>query len=132
METIGDAYMVVSGVPERSMYHAEHVADLALDMIAAMPTLSDPSKSSEYLKIRIGKEMFAVKFSLINCTIIYIFSQVTCNKANGLKPGVTVKPTRVTYLGDAMQMQCKCNANTREGVGSINNNNSDPLILGKM
>lgn len=105
METIGDAYMVVSGVPERSMYHAEHVADLALDMIAAMPTLSDPSKSSEYLKIRIGKEMFAVKFSLINCTIIYIFTQVTCNKANGLKPGVTVKPTRVTYLGDAMQMQ---------------------------
>lgn len=54
VETIGDAYMVVSGVPERSMYHAEHVADLALDMIAAMPTLSDPSKSSEHLKIRIG------------------------------------------------------------------------------
>lgn len=54
VETIGDAYMVVSGVPERSKYHAEHVADLALDMISAMPTLVDPSKSSPHLKIRIG------------------------------------------------------------------------------
>jgi len=46
--------MIVSGVPERSHYHAEHVADLALDMISAMPTLLDPSKSSQHLKIRIG------------------------------------------------------------------------------
>lgn len=54
VETIGDAYMVVSGVPERSKYHAEHVADLALDMISAMPTLVDPSASFPHLKIRIG------------------------------------------------------------------------------
>lgn len=54
VETIGDAYMVVSGVPERSKYHAEHVADLALDMISAMPTLVDPSKSSPHLRIRVG------------------------------------------------------------------------------
>lgn len=57
VETIGDAYMIVSGVPERSHYHAEHVADLALDMISAMPTLYDPSKSSQHLKIRIGIEL---------------------------------------------------------------------------
>ena len=56
METIGDAYMVVSGVPERSKYHAEHVADLALDMICAMPKLTDPSTSFQHLKIRIGKK----------------------------------------------------------------------------
>ena len=55
METIGDAYMVVSGVPERSKYHAEHVADLALNMIAAMPSLSDPSQKFKHLRIRIGK-----------------------------------------------------------------------------
>ena len=54
METIGDAYMVVSGVPERSMYHAEHVADLALNLLDAMPRLPDPSRASEHLKIRIG------------------------------------------------------------------------------
>lgn len=54
VETIGDAYMIVSGVPERSKYHAEHVADLALDMISAMPSLVDPSESFPHLKIRIG------------------------------------------------------------------------------
>lgn len=60
METIGDAYMVVSGVPERSKYHAEHVADLALDMISAMPTLVDPSESSPHLKIRIGNKSLSL------------------------------------------------------------------------
>ena len=64
METIGDAYMVVSGVPERSKYHAEHVADLALDMISAMPKLIDPSKSFPHLKIRIGRKSLR-----LNCRI---------------------------------------------------------------
>lgn len=55
VETIGDAYMVVSGVPERSKYHAEHVADMALNMMKSMHELSDPSKTEENLKIRIGQ-----------------------------------------------------------------------------
>ena len=55
METIGDAYMVVSGVPERSMYHAEHVADMALNMLKSMHQLPDPSNVAEHLKIRIGQ-----------------------------------------------------------------------------
>ena len=55
VETIGDAYMVVSGVPERSMYHAEHVADMALNMLKSMHQLPDPSNVAEHLKIRIGQ-----------------------------------------------------------------------------
>ena len=70
VETIGDAYMVVSGVPERSKYHAEHVADLALDMISAMPTLVDPSKSSPHLRIRVGKEI------LLSCPV---YRKYKCN-----------------------------------------------------
>lgn len=72
METIGDAYMVVSGVPERSHYHAEHVADLALDMISAMPTLCDPSKASQHLKIRIGIELLSCIGYIMNTTMIII------------------------------------------------------------
>lgn len=78
METIGDAYMIVSGVPERSHYHAEHVADLALDMISAMPTLCDPSKSSQHLKIRIGM------MELLNRRLISTYSLYRGSMANRL------------------------------------------------
>ena len=43
METIGDAYMVVSGAPEKEVNHAEKVCDMALDMIEAIRDLQDPS-----------------------------------------------------------------------------------------
>ncbi len=33
VETVGDAYMVVGGLPERSPIHAECVANQALDMM---------------------------------------------------------------------------------------------------
>lgn len=43
METIGDAYMVVSGAPEKDQNHAEKVCDMALDMVEAITDLKDPS-----------------------------------------------------------------------------------------
>jgi adenylate cyclase len=42
IKTTGDAYMVVSGVPEPRPDHAEALADLALDMRDALAGLSDP------------------------------------------------------------------------------------------
>lgn len=43
METIGDAYMVVSGAPQSEGNHAERVCDMALDMVDAITDLKDPS-----------------------------------------------------------------------------------------
>ena len=43
VETIGDAYMVVSGAPEKEINHAEKVCDMALDMVEAITDLKDPS-----------------------------------------------------------------------------------------
>lgn len=43
VETIGDAYMVVSGAPMTEDNHAEKVCDMALDMVDAITDLKDPS-----------------------------------------------------------------------------------------
>lgn len=43
METIGDAYMVVSGAPVKENDHADRVCDMALDMLEAITDLKDRS-----------------------------------------------------------------------------------------
>lgn len=59
VETIGDAYMVVSGAPEKDFNHAEKVCDMALDMVEAITDLKDPSTGS-HLRIRVGVHSGAV------------------------------------------------------------------------
>ncbi len=54
VETIGDAYEVVSGAPIASKFHAVYAADMAFDMIEATKALADPSRPGESLKIRLG------------------------------------------------------------------------------
>jgi class 3 adenylate cyclase len=52
IKTIGDAYMVASGVPEQRPDHAPAAADCALAMLAAIPALCD--KLGTAIKLRIG------------------------------------------------------------------------------
>jgi len=52
IKTIGDAYMVAGGLPERRADHAEAVAALALDMLAELAGLS--GSLGARLEIRIG------------------------------------------------------------------------------
>ena len=52
IKTTGDAYMVVSGVPEPRADHAESLALLALDMCEAVKTIADAAGNA--LSIRIG------------------------------------------------------------------------------
>ncbi|KAK2163097.1 hypothetical protein NP493_1482g00001 [Ridgeia piscesae] len=53
VETIGDAYMVVSGAPTITPFHPLYVANMAFDMLAAMVDLIDPSTGS-HMRIRVG------------------------------------------------------------------------------
>ncbi len=52
IKTTGDAYMVVSGVPEPRRDHAAALADLALDMREALAGLADPKGRA--VPVRIG------------------------------------------------------------------------------
>ncbi|XP_037034237.1 soluble guanylate cyclase 88E [Bradysia coprophila] len=64
VETIGDAYMVVSGAPEKDMNHAEKVCDMALDMVEAITDLKDPSTGT-HLRIRVGVHSGAVVAGIV-------------------------------------------------------------------
>ena len=55
METIGDAYMVSSGLPLRNgNRHAGEIASLALHLLANVANLKIRHRPTETLKLRIG------------------------------------------------------------------------------
>ncbi|CAM9777030.1 unnamed protein product, partial [Lampetra fluviatilis] len=55
VETIGDAYMVVSGVPhENGNRHASEIANLALDLVAVCRSFVIPHQPHTRLRIRAG------------------------------------------------------------------------------
>ncbi|XP_071398980.1 atrial natriuretic peptide receptor 1-like [Centroberyx affinis] len=55
VETIGDAYMVVSGLPERNGdKHADEIAKMALDLVAAVRQVAIPHMPNQRLQLRAG------------------------------------------------------------------------------
>ncbi|TRZ04018.1 hypothetical protein DNTS_031185 [Danionella cerebrum] len=55
VETIGDAYMVVSGVPrENGILHASEISSMALDLVAVCKTFRIPHRPQTQLQIRAG------------------------------------------------------------------------------
>ncbi|KAM4652060.1 uncharacterized protein O3C94_014396 [Discoglossus pictus] len=55
VETIGDAYMVVSGLPERNNEkHADEIAKMSLDLVAAVRQVVIPHMPNERLQLRAG------------------------------------------------------------------------------
>ena len=67
METIGDAYMIVSGLPERNDQHAKEIIDMAFDMLDNIATILNPTTKVP-LRIRVG--MLQTYFLFF---IIYVF-----------------------------------------------------------
>lgn len=54
VETIGDAYMVVSGLPERNDDHAREIGLMSLAILDAVKSFTIRHKPDYQLKIRIG------------------------------------------------------------------------------
>lgn len=61
VETIGDAYMLVSGAPVRIDNHPVEICNMALDMVSEIDVV-DSTEICEKLKIRIGKFVFCFFF----------------------------------------------------------------------
>ena len=55
VETIGDAYMVVSGVPERNgIRHVTEIATLALELLSILTNFTIKHLPQKQLQLRIG------------------------------------------------------------------------------
>ncbi|PIO60799.1 hypothetical protein TELCIR_17695, partial [Teladorsagia circumcincta] len=69
VETIGDAYMVVSGIPEENgTRHIMHIADIALDIMEILRTYVIPHRPTTRLRIRIGFHCGPVAAGVIGLT----------------------------------------------------------------
>ena len=54
VETIGDAYMVVSGLPVENPIHAAEICTLSLRLLSEVKSFRIPHRPSDSLKLRIG------------------------------------------------------------------------------
>ncbi|KAH3891242.1 hypothetical protein DPMN_015335 [Dreissena polymorpha] len=55
VETIGDAYMIVSGLPERNgTRHVKEICGVALNILTSVLTFTIPHQPHRQLAIRIG------------------------------------------------------------------------------
>jgi len=54
VETIGDAYMVVSGLPEKRDDHAQQIAQMSIALLNKVKTFVIRHRPDEQLKLRIG------------------------------------------------------------------------------
>ena len=69
VETIGDAYMVVSGVPERTSAHAGNIASLGLELLAAVKNFRISHQPSDKLHLRIGIHTGPVVAGVVGCAM---------------------------------------------------------------
>ncbi|CAD5228978.1 unnamed protein product [Bursaphelenchus okinawaensis] len=54
VETIGDAYMIVGGVPQECVNHAEKILDISIGMLMESKSVVSPINKNQSIRIRVG------------------------------------------------------------------------------
>ncbi len=109
IKTIGDSYMLAGGIPEVKENHSISVAEMALDMLAIMPMLSE--KSGHQLHLRIGIHSGPLSAGIIGKSkFIYDVWGDTVNVASrmeayGATDKITVSSTTYDMLADIYQFE---------------------------
>ena len=70
VETIGDAYMVVSGLPERTDKHAGNIASLAIELLSEVRCFKISHRPNDTLRLRIGIHSGRLHYNIVSVSSI--------------------------------------------------------------